>query len=190
MPLSEYPNGEQKLGSALAFGTATGGTPPDKVKATDLLAFFTAFATALKANPPHVADGEMVRELACIGIIPGQDFDASRLTAEQRRAISEGAHAAAERVERSITAAASTKPGWAGYRSTIGRYGTNYTARVAIARFAIGANPPEDAIYLNCGCGSTSNTPKSAARRYSHPPLRFSTGRILMNASTAWILPS
>jgi hypothetical protein len=28
------------------------------------------------------------------------------------------------------------------------------------------------------------------SRRYSHPPLRFSTGRILMNASTAWILPS
>ena len=27
-------------------------------------------------------------------------------------------------------------------------------------------------------------------KRYSHPPLRFSTGRILMNASTAWILPS
>ena len=28
------------------------------------------------------------------------------------------------------------------------------------------------------------------SRRYSHPPLRLSTGRILMNASTAWILPS
>ena len=29
-----------------------------------------------------------------------------------------------------------------------------------------------------------------AHRRYCHPPLRFSNGRILMNASTAWILPS
>jgi hypothetical protein len=27
-------------------------------------------------------------------------------------------------------------------------------------------------------------------QRYSHPPLRFSTGRIRMNASTAWIWPS
>ena len=29
-----------------------------------------------------------------------------------------------------------------------------------------------------------------ARQRYSHPPLRFSTGRIRMNASTAWIRPS
>jgi hypothetical protein len=28
------------------------------------------------------------------------------------------------------------------------------------------------------------------SRHYCHPPLRFSSGRILMNASTAWILPS
>ena len=31
---------------------------------------------------------------------------------------------------------------------------------------------------------------RPAWQRYSHPPLRFSTGRIRMNASTAWILPS
>ena len=41
-------------------------------------------------------------------------------------------------------------PGWAGYRKDIGRYGTNYLARAAIARFAVGANPPEAAVYLNC----------------------------------------
>jgi hypothetical protein len=158
MRLSAYPNGEQKLGSALAFGTAVGGTPPDRVKAMEAGAFFAAFAQAMKANPPHAADAPMVRDLARIGIVPGQDFEASKLTSEQLRALGEGAHAASARVEEMITAAAATKPGWAGLNKTIGRYGTNYMVRAGIARFAIGANPPEDAIYLNSSADGAGQT--------------------------------
>ena len=67
-----------------------------------------------------------------------------KMSADQRQAINEGTQAAAGRVERTITTAASTKPGGAGFNSGIGRYGTNYVVRAAIARFAIGANPPEE----------------------------------------------
>src|ERR1700677_4643427 len=56
MPLSAYPNGEQKLGSALAFGKSVGPTPPDRVKAMEPDDFFAAFAKAMKANPPHTSD--------------------------------------------------------------------------------------------------------------------------------------
>jgi hypothetical protein len=56
MPLSAYPDGEQKFGSALAFGAASGGTPPERIKAMEPEAFFSASAAALKANPPHVDD--------------------------------------------------------------------------------------------------------------------------------------
>jgi len=75
MPLSAYPNGELKLGSALAFGKSEGATPPDRVKALEPGAFFAAFAQAMKANPPHAADSAMVLDLAQIGIVPGEDFD-------------------------------------------------------------------------------------------------------------------
>jgi hypothetical protein len=178
MPLSAYPDGVQKVGSALAFGTVAGGTPPDRVKAMDPVAFFAAFASAMKVNPPHAADAPMVRELARMGIIPGQDFDASKLSADQRQALDEGARAASARVEGFITAAASTKPGWGGFNSTIGRYGTNYMARAAIARFGIGANPPEDAIYLNSSADGAGQ-PLNGSNRYrvhfdkaSLPPVR------------------
>src|SRR5271167_2959933 len=60
LPLSAYPDAAQKLGSALAFGTAVGGTPPERVKAMEPAAFFAAFARAMKANPPHSADAPMV----------------------------------------------------------------------------------------------------------------------------------
>ncbi len=165
MPLSAYPDGEQKLGSARAFGSASGETPPDKVKAMDPLAFFAAFAKAMKANPPHAADAPTVQELTRLGITAGQDFDASKLSPDQLQAINEGAHAASDRVERMITAAASTKPGWAGFNSGIGRYGSNYMARAAIARFAIGANPAEDAIYLNSSA-DIAGRPLNGSMRY------------------------
>ena len=178
MPLSAYPNGKQTLGSALAFGNASGATPPDQLKAMDPIAFFTAFAKAMKANPPHPADAPIVHELALLGIVPDQDFDASKLTPEQRQAIQEGAQAASAHVERMISATAATKPGWAGYNKAIGRYGTNYIARTAIARFGLGANPPEDAIYLNCSADGTGQ-PLNGSNRYrvhfdkgSLPPVR------------------
>src|SRR5271170_1415091 len=98
MPLSAYPNGEQKLGSALAFGTTVGGTPPDRVKAMEPVGFFAAFAKAMRANPPHTADAPMIADLARLGIVPGEDFDASKLSQEQQQAINQGAHAASARI--------------------------------------------------------------------------------------------
>ena len=41
-------------------------------------------------------------------------------------------------------------PGWSGVSSNVGRYGTNYMARAVVARIGLGANPPEDAVYLSC----------------------------------------
>jgi hypothetical protein len=149
MPLSEYPSGGQKLGSALAFGNAAGGTPPDRVKAMEPVEFFSGFARSMKANPPHSADASMVRELARIGIVPGQDFDASKLTADQLRALNVGARAASAGLEGLASTEASTKLGWSAFHLTIGRYGTNYKARAGIARLAVGANPPEDAVYVS-----------------------------------------
>jgi hypothetical protein len=149
MPLSQYPDGIQMSGSALAFGTAAGGTPPERVKAMDPRAFFTAFAVAMKANPPHSSDPPMIHDLARFGLVPGQDFDASKLSPDQLRALEEGARAGSARIERLLTAAASTKPGWGAFNRTVGRYGTDYLGRAATARLGLGANPPEDAIYMN-----------------------------------------
>jgi hypothetical protein len=103
----------------------------------------------MKANPPHPSDTSMIHDLARIGLVPGQDFDASKLTAGQLSALDEGARAASARIERLLNTAASTKPGWGAFNRTVGRYGTDYMGRAATARLGLGANPPEDAIYIN-----------------------------------------
>jgi hypothetical protein len=178
MPLSQYPDGIQTLGSARAFGTAAGGTPPDRVKAMDPRTFFAAFATAMKANPPHQADAPMIHDLARIGLVPGQDFDASKLSAGQLSALDEGARAASARIERLVTAAASTKPGWGAFSHTVGRYGTDYLGRAGTARLGLGANPPEDAIYINSTADGAGQPLNGAVQYRMHfektglPPVR------------------
>jgi hypothetical protein len=164
-PLSAYPNGEQKLGSALAFGSAGDTTPPDQVKAMQPTDFFAAFAKAMKANPPHAADAAMVRDLARIGIVPGEDFDASKLTAEQLQAINEGARAASARLESFGSKSTAVKPGWDTFIRNVGRYGTDYVSRAITARLAVGANPPEDAVYLSTFADG-SGQPLSGSSRY------------------------
>jgi hypothetical protein len=168
MPLSEYPGGEQQLESAKIFGTTTGGTPPDRVKAMLPVDFFSAFTKAMKANPPQAADAAMVSELSRIGIVPGQDFDASKLSADQLQALNEGAHAASARIEQVVTAAAATKPGWGAFQVGMGRYGIDYRRRAIVARLAIGANPPEDAIYISSATDSQGKGLNGSMRYRMH----------------------
>ena len=40
------------------------------------------------------------------------------------------------------------------FQGTLGRYGTNYMPRAVTARIAIGANPAEDAVYINSSADS------------------------------------
>jgi hypothetical protein len=120
--------------------------------------FFATFAQELKIDPPHAADQQMVNDLARIGVVPGEDFDPSKLTPEQRQAINDGARAATARIEQFVATAGVKKPGWTSFQGVLGRYGTNYVARAATVRIAIGANPPEDAVYMSSEADSSGQS--------------------------------
>ena len=76
-----------------------------------------------------------------------------------------GVRAAMERIERFVASGAAIKPGWSSFQGTVGRYGTNYMARAVTARIAIGANPPEDAVYIGSSADS-SGQPLNGSMRY------------------------
>ena len=150
VPLSQFPGQDQSTGaSAASRQPPAGPTPPERVKAMGPVQFFTAFANAMKTNPPHADDAAIVKELARIGIIPGQDFDASKLTPEQLAELNAGAQAAIDHLETFVSTGAARKPGWTSFQGAVGRYGTNYIARAVTARVAVGANPAEDAVYIS-----------------------------------------
>ena len=51
----------------------------EQVDKLDANAYFKLLAELMKTNPPTAEDAPMVAKLAKIGIVPGQDFDASKL---------------------------------------------------------------------------------------------------------------
>ncbi|MGA7521217.1 MAG: DUF1254 domain-containing protein [Acidobacteriaceae bacterium] len=168
VPLSGYPGNPDKPSPPPNLQRAAGAAPPDRVKAMEPADFFAAFARSMKANPPHAADEPMVRELARIGLVPGQDFDSSKLTAEQLQALNEGTRAAVEHIERFVASGGAVKPGWTSFQGTLGRYGTNYMARAVTARVAIGANPPEDAVYMSSSADGSGQALSGSMRYRMH----------------------
>lgn len=114
--------------------------------------YFTLFARLLKTNPPAEADAPMVAKLARIGVVPGQDFDPSKLPAAISTGISMapklGQHTISGWREDGVTAGDFvSKNGWA-YTTKAGNYGTNYRQRAFVTEVGVGANLPEDAVYL------------------------------------------
>jgi hypothetical protein len=111
--------------------------------------------------------------VARMGIVPGADFDASKLSPEQLRALNEGAQAASARLEGVADRSHQSKPGWGTFFRTIGRYGTDYGSRAITARLAIGANPREDAVYITTFTDAAGQ-PLDGAGRYT---MHFASGQ-------------
>jgi hypothetical protein len=168
VPLSQFPGSAQTSGTVPPSRAAAGVPPPDRIKAMQPVAFFSAFAKSLKANPPHAADTAMVRDLAHLGLIPGREFNASGLTPEQLAALEQGVQSAMARLENFVASGAAVRPGWTSFQGTLGRYGTNYMARAVTARIAIGANPAEDAVYINSSADSEGQPFVGAAQYRMH----------------------
>ena len=53
----------------------------------DVIAYFNYLAQLMKTNPPAAEDAPMVAKMAKIGLVPGQDFDPSKLGAFDKEAI-------------------------------------------------------------------------------------------------------
>ena len=170
VPLSQFPGKNEPPHPPLARPPETGAPVPERIKAMDAVQFFTEFAKALKANPPHEEDAPIVKQLALIGIVPGQDFDPSKLTPEQLARLKKGVDAAVAKIEEFVTTGAAHKPGWNSFQGELGHYGTNYSARAITARVAVGANPPEDAVYISDSTDSSGTLLNGSMRYRMHFP--------------------
>jgi hypothetical protein len=168
VPLSEYPGKAAALPPPMSMQHSTSVSPLNRVKAMQPAEFFRTFAQEMKTDPPHAADGPIVHDLASIGLVPGQDFDPSKLTPGQLQALNEGARAAAARIEQFVATAGVSTPGWRSFQGVLGRYGTDYVARAATARIAIGANPPEDAVYMSSSADGSGQALDGSTRYRMH----------------------
>jgi hypothetical protein len=118
----------------------------DQVDKMDAGAYFKLMAALMKDNPPAPEDAPMIAKMAKIGLVPGEDFDISKLDP----AVAKGLAGAPKAGLAAIIAEFKTGPtkvnGWEILTKT-GVYGTDYTNRALVTAIGLGANRPQDAIY-------------------------------------------
>ncbi|MBS0562348.1 MAG: DUF1254 domain-containing protein [Proteobacteria bacterium] len=117
----------------------------DQVNRMDAVAYFTLLAELMKANPPTPADAPALARFARIGLVPGKDFDASKLKADFVKRIPQIAF---DRImlQFKVNSAVKDINGW-NYITKTGIYGTDYLIRALVTAIGLGANRPQDAIY-------------------------------------------
>ena len=124
--------------------------PRDQVNAMDGATYFRLFADLLKTNPPSADDAPMVAKLAKIGIVPGQDFDPSKLEESVAKGIAAAPKHGQEKIanlkEAIVAGNAKLEHGWL-FFAKAGLYGTSYRDRAVITWYGLGANRPQDAVY-------------------------------------------
>ena len=134
----------------------------EQVHKMDAVAYFTLLASLLKDNPPASADAPMVEKLAKIGIVPGKDFDPTKLPAAAAKRIPE---AAQKQIMGHFKQGGSDLNGWI-FTTKAGVYGTAYLQRAFITAIGLGANRPQDAVYPTSEVDADGK-PYSGANKYS-----------------------
>jgi hypothetical protein len=117
----------------------------DQVNRMDAVEYFTLLCELMKTNPPSPADAPQLERFASIGIVPGQDFDASKLKADFKKRVPEIGY---DRImlQFKINKEINKENGWA-FTTKTGVYGTDYLMRALVTAIGLGANRPQDALY-------------------------------------------
>lgn len=118
----------------------------DQVNRMDAVEYFTLLSELMKTNPPTDADAEMVEKMAQVGIVPGKDFDKSKLDTRFVRHIPEIAFGRIMLHFKFSDGDVKNVNGW-GFTTRTGVYGTEYLQRALITAIGLGANRPQDAVY-------------------------------------------
>ena len=100
----------------------------------------------MKTNPPAADDAPMLAKLAKIGLVPGQDFDVSKLDADFAKRMPQVAFDRIMLHFKISDGDVKNINGWA-FTTKTGLYGTDYLQRALITAIGLGANRPQDAVY-------------------------------------------
>jgi hypothetical protein len=147
VPLSAYgqpaaPPAPERIDPAIDMKTPV----REQIDKMDMAAYLGVLAQALKKNPPAPADTPVIERIAKIGIVPGQDFDASKLPAALGIALKAAPKLAHAKIMAHVRDAGALENGWVVATRT-GRYGTEYLQRATVTAIGLGANRPQDAVY-------------------------------------------
>jgi hypothetical protein len=147
--------------------------PIEQVGKMTAASYFQLLATLLKSSPPPAADAPALAQFAKIGVVPGQDFDISKLDP----VIAKGLDGTVQRALGELQAAAKKTGtpvnGWNSLPHNVADFGTDYATRAVIALIGFGANIEADAIYPSAFVDGDGQ-PLNGANKYT---LHFDKGQ-------------
>lgn len=140
----------------------------DQVNGLDAVEYFELLAELMKRNPPAAADAQVLDGFARIGLVPGQDFDASKLNADFADRIPEVAF---DRIMLQFKLGKSVKHlnGWL-FDTETGLYGIDYLNRAFVTAIGLGANRVQDAVYPTSRQDADGNAYSGAHNYVMHFP--------------------
>ena len=119
--------------------------PVAQMKALSTPEFFNRLMQLMVSHPASKEDAPLIERLAQLEIKPGQ---AVHLSWSNALSFSLGRWIANQRVMKTLNTKAQDGS-WSYPPLNLGRYGTDYNTRAAVAMVGLGANLPEDAMYPN-----------------------------------------
>jgi hypothetical protein len=138
----------------------------DQVDALSVNDYFNYLARLMKTNPPAAADAPMVEKMKAIGLVPGQDFDPSKLGALDKEVIKTVPKVAQVKIMEYFKQVAEPVNGWMYITKNIGIYGTDYIQRALVTAIGLGANRPQDAIYPTSQKDAAGHEYDGASKKY------------------------
>ena len=117
-----------------------------QVNAMGIDAYFNRLAELMKTNPPGAQDAAMVAQMARIGLVPGQAFDAAKLGFLDEEAIRLVPKLAVLEMGLHLKKQKTTN-GWLYFTKGVGNFGTDYLTRGMANLLGPGWNRPQDAVY-------------------------------------------
>ena len=139
--------------------------PVEQVAKMSAATYFKTLAALLKASPPPPADAPMLAQLAKIGIVPGQDFDMSKLDPVVAKGLEKSVETAMAKLQADAKETGKPVNGWNILPMNLAAFGTDYGLRAVIALIGFGANIAADAVYPSAFVDADGK-PLDGANRY------------------------
>ena len=136
-----------------------------QVQALSVDDYFSYLAKLWKTNPPAAQDASIVARMAKIGLVPGRDFEPSKLSTSDKEALNGVPKLGLMKM---LGRVKEQQPinGWLVFGSNVGNWGTDYLLRATTAWLGPGWNLPADAVYPLSQKDSNGNDYNGADHKY------------------------
>src|SRR5262245_54616760 len=153
--------------------------PIDKKSAdADPFAYLNFVLTLCPPTGPAAVEVPMRERFAKIGVEAGKPFEASKLTAEQRKNLEAGVKAGLEKIKHAVMTIGKEEHGWRVATKGFGdrqAYAGDFTLRAAAAMAGIYGNDAVEALYPMLVADTDGQSPDTSSKRYT---LTFPAGQL------------